>query len=439
MNSALALTVEAAPFVPSFAATDGDKNGFAEFMGLPDVDGSSQTYFHSDLLVPPTPLPHNFDKNAASISGIFERCVALMPDRMQYYAACVDTVCRAFPRCELGGSAVHGGSTFGSDIDIRWMGGEDFRAFIRALGEFAEAHHMHARVLGKNLCKLVGAGMTVDVLIVPDMARLLSRTDDPAYCETSQIIVNSFRANQFNDEKRVIQFNAEKTAMFARCYNKVMTHPVWRSVVVLLKLGDPGLPTCFVVFMVALAAETIRPFEMDQAWQIAMEVMAQFAWRFVQKLDNERHILYSFVEEIWRPFYESYLQPLGIKGCFEDPIMELFNDDQQRNIGKSLFLFSDLTTQWYPLTEVPVSLNPPRSVSQCMPRLMSDFITLVGYEWVPDRELEIRAVSGKLECFYMLSQMYWNTEFMDARISDYMGSETVLSEHVVDAFEAMLA
>ena len=74
-----------------------------------------------------------------------------------------------------------------------------------------------------------------------------------------------------------------------------------------------------------------------------------------------------------------------------------------------------------------------------MPRLMSDFITLVGYEWVPERELEIRAVSGKLECFYMLSQMYWNTEFMDPRISDYMGSEAVLSEHVVDALEAMLA
>ena len=449
MNSLLS-SVDATPFVPSFEQEEtveeqedefsGDeleRQNVAELLGHEGGEGYYEAYYARGLWSPPEVLPANFDQNTNTICRVFERCVVLMRERMQMYTDFATTVTTAFPDCELGGSAVHGGSTFSSDIDMRWSG-EDFGAFIQRLCAFSDEHNMAAVPVGKNLCKLIRDDITVDVLIVPGMARLLERTDDTAYSATAKKVVRRLREFQTDENRREIKYNQQKSVMFARCYDRVMGHSVWRSIVVFLKLLDPKLPTCFVVMMVALAAKSIRKVEMAQAWRIALEIIAQFNWRFLRGVQSEDHIAYSFVEEIWRPFYKDYIEHLKIEGAFANPIGELFNEEQVAAIANSEFLLSKLTGEWYPLAEVPVSLGAPRSFSQSVPRVMADFIVLVGFEWEPMRELYIRGASGSLEHFQALAQAYWNTETMYAEIYGYMSGEVSLAEQVCDVLEAMV-
>ena len=439
MDSSLSSAVGAAPFVP-FAEQDSQvEEDHSDLVGHAEEEVYYEEFFAPSLYVPLQQVPPNFDPNSHRMTKMFELCVARMPDRMPVYGAFAANVINAFPDCDLGGSAVHGGLTFASDIDLRWRGGEAFRAFITRLCAFADEHDMAAVAVGKNLCKLIRADITVDVLIVPSMARLLQQRGDDGDSATARKIMRKLREFQNDEGRREIKYNEPKTAMFAGCYDKVMTHPVWRSIAVFLKLHDPKLPTCFVVMMVALAADTIRPFEMAQAWRIALEIIAQFNWRFLKNLRTEAHIAYSFMEEIWRPFHKNRIAALEIDGSFADPIWELFNENQVENIVNSEFLLKELTSEWYPLAEVPVSLGAPRSLKLCVPRVMADFIVLVGIDWEPMRELSIRAMSGSLQSFQYLAGSVWNTEWTDRDISAYMAYELSLSGAACDALEAAIA
>jgi hypothetical protein len=439
MDSSLSATVNAAPFVPFSEQDNQAEEDHSDLLGHAVEQEYYGEFFQSSLFVPRPQLPPNFDENSYRMTKMFEFCVARMPDRMPVYKAFAADVIRAFPAYELGGSAVHGGLTFASDIDLRWRGGESFRAFITRLCAFADEHEMATVAVGKNLCKLIRIDMTVDVLIVPSIARLLQQRGDDGDSPTVRRIMRKLREFQNNETRREIKYDEQKTAMFAGCYDKVMTHTVWRSIAVYLKLHDPKLPTCFVVMMVALAADTIRPVEMAQAWRIALEIIAQFNWRFLRNVCTEEHIAYSFVEEIWRPFHKNRIAALQIDGSFADPIWELFNENQVENIVNSEFLLKELTLNWYPLSEVPVSLGAPRSLDLCVPRVMADFIVLVGYEWEPTRELSIRATSGSLQSFQYCAASVWDNEFMDHHILAYMASELPLTGTACDALEAAIA
>ena len=386
-------------------------------------------------------LPDHFDANADRVCDLYEQCVALMPDRMAVYAERRDEVVRVFLNeadgYEMGGSAVYGGSTFASDIDIRWNG-TSFNAFIAEVCAFSDAHGMVMAIPGKNLIKLVGPDVNVDILIVPDVGLLLPTITDRECTETMQHLITHLRLNHTNPRKRVVEFSAVKTAMFMRCYDRVMNDAKWRSVAVFIKTADPSLPTCAIMMMVALAAETIRPNEVHMGWRMAMEIVAQFVWMFVRKLDNENHLLFSFKSDVWAPFCRKYLDALRIPGATTDPVESLFNVDQKEKMYTSHFFNCILTMMWYPLTEVPVSLYPPRSFVEMIPYMMTEFIYLVGLNWHDDKEAEMRNACGYVDGILDLMGQYREVEEEDNVLVQYLWCDVRLSEEVCDVLVAQL-
>jgi hypothetical protein len=187
-------------------------------------------------------------------------------------------------------------------------------------------------------------------------------------------MIKDFNANQTSSGLPIVPYDAEKTAILMRMYGLVEKHPAYRAMVTTLKMEDPQMPTCCAILMVALAAHTIKgAADESRRWTVAFEIIAQFVWRFVNGHAGERHIGYSFIEEIWKPFYREYLSSAAIDP--NDPIGSFFGGTPQHARVVFSPLVVMLTSNFsYPLRQTPVFLAGPRPLPAPVVASMCDYI-----------------------------------------------------------------
>lgn len=303
----------------------------------------------------------------AQVCELFEDCVADLDSQRPDFDDAM----------ERGrGMAEHGfvltgsrGIWCGSDVDLRMEG--DAADFLTHIADFIDANSAYSVVWKcQNLLTFTANGVEFDVLFTGRMEHV-----HPVwpFTQTQYDMIKEFNTNQTPPRMPVVPYDAEKTAMLTRMYGLVEKHPAYRAMVNALKIQDPQIPTCCATLMVALAAYTIKGADEARRWTVAFEIIAQFVWRFVNGHTDEGHIGYSFIEEIWKPFYNEHLFSPSINP--NDPIGSFFGGTPQH----ARVVFSPLVVMLtcdfsYPLRETPVFLAGPRPLPDPIVTSMCDYI-----------------------------------------------------------------
>lgn len=363
------------------------------------------------------------------ITSVFCDCVMRMPGNMPVYQENRTMAIDLFtsgdepvPLFVVSGSGRTGLPTsYGSDVDFVYRGTR-FLPLIERLVAYTERTRCTLVWNGKNLLTMRNESISVDVLVEKDFSDVMPWTlpfDAPA---TTRNIVETFNGSIHDAAKTFIHYSHANAQAMHAIYDVGLASPLGRSIVVFVKMMDPRLPTCLAVILAALVETNVTRGMIPAphlGFGMGLEIVAQFAHRFIYGYADESHIQWSFHSGMWVPFCDRFLRHMP-KVVKTNPIAVIFKDSQLRRVQHSgLWGFLALS---YPII---VPDGPPPMICQSrylnsgVVRRMASFI--VASSTRPESVL--RSSSAWPDGYFNAAQEYCtSSNCKDAVLAGYMAT-----------------
>lgn len=375
----------------------------------------------------------------------FSQCVERMPEKMVMHRDNLDLVRHVLmppgelvPLFVLTGSSKFRSTSWGSDIDVRFLG-TDFQVLLDRLAELETHVRLDYTWRARNLVTLSSSTLSLDVLVVNDFHQVMPFNMEPWMTPERREVANKFNLTM-GTTKDPIPYLKTKADAIDTLYGIALGSRLGRSVVAYLKMLDGKISTCITVVVAALVVDCVpeeRLASPNAGFDIALEIAGQFAHRFTKNVRHENHIFWSF-KSVWGNFCDKYLAPFrNLMKC--DPLQALYAKESQYTSVKNSLMWVQLCKDY----DIDLPDGPGRMLDQPRPIPITVMISLatycVGVTTMTERKLrESSAKAGLKGCLKMAAD-YCRTPACPPYLSTFILSDAnVLHEGVVCSLECLV-